>query len=220
MEKLNKYKSYFLLSLPALLAIVVSYILQLTVISQPERYTTWLSSFGPYVVLVYILIQAVTLVIPPLGAMFIWIGMIAILGPAKGLLLSYLVTTPVYCLNFLLSKRYGRPLVSKVIGKAGMGKVDHYAANAGIETLWILKIFENSYFDYISYAAGLTKISFRDFLIVNFLGGIPSSLITYFILIKSPNFLTSMILIQITAASLITISYFINRYRNKKMQRH
>ena len=215
-DSVKKLKTLVILSLPAILAIILSYILQFTVISQPERFTSWLSSFGPYVILVYIFVQSLTLIIPPLGGTFIWIGMLAILGPAKGLILSYLVTTPVYCLNFWLSKKFGQPLVQKVVGKGGMAKIDRYVADAGVGTLWILKIFENGYFDFISYAVGLTNISFKDFLIVNFVGGIPSTLMYYFILTKSPNFLTSMILIQAAAGALILASFFINYFRRKK----
>lgn len=214
-DKINKLRALILLSLPAVIAVVLSYILQFTVIVQPERFANWLSSFGPFVILVYAIVQSVTLLIPPLGGTFILIGMLAILGPAKGLLLSYLVTTPIYCVNFLLSKKFGRPLVQKVAGKGGMAKIDQYTADAGVGTLWILKIFENGYFDFISYAVGLTNISFRNFIIVNFIGGIPSTLIYYFILTKSPNFLTSMILIQVMAGALIAVSIIIKHLKDK-----
>lgn len=211
---MRKYLKY---SLPAALAVVLSYILQFTVISQPERFAGWLANFGPYVILVYIFVQSITLLIPPLGGSFILIGMLAILGPEKGLLISYLVTTPVYFLNFWLARKFGRPIVEKVAGKTGLAKIDHYAADAGVGTLWILKIFENGYFDFISYAVGLTKISFRDFIIINFIGGIPSTLIYYIILVKSPNFLTSMILIQVAAGILIVASILIKHLREKSV---
>lgn len=212
-EKIKRFQSLILLSLPAIIAIILSFILQVTVISQPEKFTSWLSSFGPFVILIYTLVQTLTLIIPPLGGSFIWIGMLAVLGPAKGLVLSYLVATPVYCINFLLAKKYGRNLIQKVVGKGGMSKIDKYTNEAGLETLWILKIFENGYFDFISYATGLTNISFKNFLIVNFIGGIPSTLLTYLILKLSPNFLTSMILIQLLAGGLILISILIKKRR-------
>ena len=214
-KKIKEAKTLVFFGLPVILAILLSLVMQFTVMAQPEKFTGWLSSFGPYVVLVYIIVQSITLLIPPLGGMFIWIGMLVILGPVKGLILSYLVTTPVYCLNFLLARKYGRSLVAKVAGKGGMAKIDHFSVDAGVGTLWILKIFQNGYFDYISYAAGLTKISLHDYLVVNFLGGIPSTLLTYFILIKSPNFVTSMVFFYIMAGVLVGISIIITHWRKK-----
>lgn len=211
----TKLKSVLLITIPIILAFTLSLILQFTVLAQPEKFTNWLSSFGPFVILIYAILQPVTIIIAPIGGFFMYIAVIAIFKPFWGLVLVYCVTTPSYIVNFYLAKRYGRPIVEKLIGKKGMSEVDKYTDQAGLPTLIFLRIFQAGLFDYISYGAGLTDISLKKFVIVNILGGIPASLVSYFILTRFSNFTLSIIALTLTSYVLILISVLVNYYRRK-----
>lgn len=211
----EQIKNLVLLGLPFALALGLTAVLQITVLSRPEQVQSWLADFGFWFVGVYIIAQTVTIIIPPLGGLVFQIGAVAILGPLLGVILIYLVSTPAFCVNFFLAKKYGRFLVERVISKGGLAKLDEIFADAGLGTLIVLKILQGGYFDYVSYAAGLAKISWREFLLVNFLGGIPYSVITYFIFSKSQNLVQSVVILQILAGSLIAISFAVNHYRHK-----
>ena len=211
----SKAKSILLLTTPIVTAFVLSMILQITILSNPDAFTTWLSSFGPFVILMYAILQLITIIIGPIGGLFMYIAVLAIFKPFWGLVLIYLVTTPTYLVNFYLARRFGRPLVEKIIGKHSMKKVDEYAEDAGNITLLLLRIFQSGLFDYISYGAGLTKVRFRDFIWINFLGGIPASLISYFILTRFDNFTVSIIALLATSYVLIGISIALRIYLKK-----
>lgn len=49
-----------------------------------------------------------------------------------------------------------------------MKEVDEFAALEGKKVLWISRILGFSIFELISYAAGLTKISFKDYFLITF----------------------------------------------------
>lgn len=196
----GKLRSVLALGIPIILALVLSAILQATLLQNSEKVLFWLEQFGPYVLLVYIILQAVTIIIAPLGGFFLQVALIALFGPFKALILVYFVATPIYLVNFYIARKYGRPLVEKIVGSKALEKIDHLALDAGLSTLIILKVFQGNIFDYLSYAIGLTQTPFKTFAIVNILGGIPGSIIFYLILKNSPDLTTGI-------ASTIFVSY-------------
>lgn len=214
-----RVKSIILISLPMVLAILASLIVQATVLSNPDLVAKWLSSFGPFLFLIYAMVQASTIIIAPIGGLFMLIALIAVIGPLKAMILFYLVSTPSFIVNFYIGRKYGRPLVEKIIGKAAMKTVDHYASDAGVVTIIIFKVFQGGIFDYLSYAIGLTKIPARVFHLVNILGGIPATIVSYYILISFKNFTTSIIVLIIAAylfgGLAILINHLIKRHHLK-----
>lgn len=211
---MSRARSIFIF-LPVILTILISFLFQFTILSDVGKVSLWLSSFGNCFIFAYIIIQTLTIVIAPIGGAFIWLPMMAIMGPEKGLILSYLITTPAYCLNFYLAKRYGRNLIQRLMGKSALTKIDHLASDAGITTVVIFKILQGGYFDYVSYAAGLTKMSWKDFLIINFLGGIPSSFITYIIFSQFNNFVAGVLVFYIISGLLIALSIYFHHLHQK-----
>lgn len=202
--------------IPFFLIIFLSVILQASVIAQRDKLQIWLTSLGPLFILIYIILQTITIVIAPIGGAFVWLPMMAIMGPAKGLILSWLVATPAYFINFFLAKKYGRGIVKNLVGEKALSKIDRFVEDMGGTTLFILKIFQGGYFDYISYAAGLTKISFKTFFLVNIFAGIPGILITYLIFAKLPSFVFSVIALYLMTAILIGIFFLISHWFKKR----
>ncbi|KKU91858.1 MAG: DedA family protein [Microgenomates group bacterium GW2011_GWA1_48_10] len=212
---MGREKNWILVAGPVVAVVALSAFLQVTVLSNAEAVKVWLESFGVWFLAAYVIVQTITIVIAPIGGSFIWLPMLAIMGPAKGLLITYLVTTPAYCVNFYLAKGYGRDIVRRFVGAAALSKIDHVAADAGVETLVIFKVFQGGYFDFVSYAAGLTKISWGQFLVVNFLGGIPGSFITYFVLSRFENFLLGVLAMYGVAGLMIAFAVYLHHLRRK-----
>lgn len=212
----TKIRLLILAAIPIILVIGSSLALQFTVLSQPEKIASILASFGPYVVLAYVIFQAIAIIIAPIGGFPVLVAVIALFGPFIGLVLSYLVSTPTFLLNFYIARRYGRPIVEKIVGKAALKTMDHYAQDAGTFTLIILKVFQGGIFDYVSYAAGLTQIPFKSFFIINFLGGIPGAFVAYYILTKfSSNFTQSIIILLVVAYLFAGVAILINHLVKK-----
>ncbi len=209
-------KKLLLLTLPLIGVIIFSAFLQVFVLSRHDEIVNLVDGLGGGFIFAYVLIQFLAIVIAPIGGAFIWIMMIAVLGPAKGLLLGYFVMTPAYFVNFILARRFGRNFVVKLVGKKALDKIDDISKNAGVGTLWVLKIFQGGYFDYISYAAGLVKsISLRSFALINIIGGIPATLLAYFIMTRVEGFALQMAVLYLTTGILIVISIAWTKRKNK-----
>ncbi|OGY07042.1 MAG: hypothetical protein A3D24_03485 [Candidatus Blackburnbacteria bacterium RIFCSPHIGHO2_02_FULL_39_13] len=203
--------------LPFIIAISLSYVFQGTILSRNEEFVRWLSDFGPLVILVYVLLQSVTIIFAPIGGFFMVIAMITLFGPEIALTLVYLVSTPLYVVNFYIAKRFGRPLVEKLTSKEVLGKVDHFVQDAGTLAVVVMRLFQGGNFDYISYGLGLTKFPLKTFILVNFLVGIPSTLLNYFVLTRFENLVLNVVVFYAVTITLTGVSIYINhRIRKHK----
>ncbi len=213
----QKTKSIALLAIPILIAVAVSLVLQTTILTNPERVTNWLSAFGPAVILVYILLQSLTIIIAPIGGFFLQVAMMALFPPSVALFIIYLVSTPLYLVNFYLARRFGRPLVQKIVGPDALKEIDKLAKDAGVITVIVLKVLQGGIFDYLSYALGLTQISFKTFALINFLGGIPGIFLSYYIFTRFDSLTSGIIAIMVTAYVLSFLAILAN-YQLKKLK--
>lgn len=207
----GKLNSAFLLVLPVTLSVGLSYYLQYIVLKNQLDFTSWIASFGPFVIVVYIILQAIMTILAPLGGFFLVVGMIALFGPGFALTLFYLVTTPCYMINFLIARRFGRPLVNKLLGDEALRKIDHFVQDEGLIALILTKLFQGGYFDYLSYAWGLTKIPFQTFAIVNIIFGIPATAVIYFAFREFNNLTYGLIAFYLITTFLTVVSIILSR---------
>ena len=141
--------------------------------------------------------------------------MLALFPKWLAFVIIYITVTPLYMVNFYIARKYGRPIVRKIIGSKALEKVDHLAKDMGISTLVILKIFQGMYFDFISYGVGLTTISAKTFALVNIFCGVPATLISYFVITKFSNFTLGMIAWVIVSYIFLGLSILINHQIKK-----
>lgn len=214
----SRLKTILSVTVPLLLTITLSFYLQNIVIANQEQFTNWLSQFGKYVIFVYIILQSLTIIIAPIGGGFLFFAMIALFGPELAVTLMYLVTTPCYLVNYYLSKKYGRKIAQKIIGEGALRKMDRFVLDSGTLMLIVLKVFLNSNFDYLSYAIGLTKTSFKTFAIVNFFGGIPAAFIMYLIFSRTDSLTHGVLTVYAIGLLFTAIVFIINNQvlKNKK----
>lgn len=211
-------KPIYLLLIPIILTIILSLTLQSTVINNQQQYVNWLTSFGPWFIFVYIIIQILGIIIAPIGGFFIQVGLFAILPPIQALLLIYAVTTPAFFINFYLARNYGKPIVTKLIGEHAMHTVNTYVDEIGPIMLVVIKLFQGGVFDYVSYAAGLTNLKSTVFFLVNVFGGLPGILVSYFILTRFTNFTVSIMALIFVSYITFGLSMVVIHYRRKKQQ--
>jgi uncharacterized membrane protein YdjX (TVP38/TMEM64 family) len=83
--------------------------------------------------------------------------------------------------NFLVAKRWGRPLVVRLAGEEALLKVDKLANNYGLPTLLISRVFFKEIHDVVSYAFGLTALKFWQYFIVSTFGMIPPTILWYYL---------------------------------------
>lgn len=115
----------------------------------------------------------------PLSGFPIVVGMAKIYGllPAMGVLyLTYLTT---FALNFWLARRFGRPLVRALLGKARVEKFKAFTAEPDARYVGLSRIFGYYYNDAISYAWGVSNIGFRRYYLSSIAATVPPAAIEY-----------------------------------------
>lgn len=151
---------------------------------QIESFTKAIGWFGPLAV-VFLLV--VTQVFAPLSGTPIMIVGIRLYGypGAMGLLYcSFLVSAAI---NFWLARLYGRKLVRKFVGESTLEKIDELARISEQKLLIASRILGFSFFDFVSYAVGLTKINFKKYFVYTTVFT-PIPLASYYVLFSRIDF--------------------------------
>ena len=133
----------------------------------------WIERFGLLAPLVYVLLLASTIIFTPLPSVPVDIAG----GLAFGLLLGTLYTLVGGMLgatvNFYLARRLGRRFVERKLSRQAMEQIDNLAERMGAKIVFLTRLIPLFNFDWVSYAAGLTLISFRVYAIASLLGMLP-----------------------------------------------
>ncbi len=122
-------------------------------------------SLGILAPLVFFGLRFISIVIPVIpGTAFAFASGLT-LGLTEGLLVIVLADFLSCSLSFYLSRRYGRALVTKLIGQRFMNRVDrlsqqHLEQNFPLLTAFLM----TGFFDFVSYGAGLTQTAWSRFL--------------------------------------------------------
>lgn len=176
-----------------------------------------ISSLGVWGSLLFSFLIAAGVIFAPLNGYLIWLAGFYVLGPVKATIFSLIGGWLGGLIAFAIARKFGRPIVIRLVGKKEMNGIDKLTSELGIQALWILRILGGALFDAISYAAGLTNLSVKQFLVTTIVGPIPAAFLVYFLVRNTTNILP--ILIRVAAVSyigLIVCFVFLLISRRKK----
>lgn len=116
-------------------------------------------------------------IIAPLPAFLITFSNAALFGWIKGALLSWFsaMAGAVFC--FAIARSVGREITERLTHKFALEKVDTFFEKYGKHAILIARLLPFISFDIVSYAAGLTSISFWPFFWATGIGHLPATLI-------------------------------------------
>ena len=83
--------------------------------------------------------------------------------------------------NFLVAKKWGRPLVAKLAGAEALEKADEFVGNKSMWMIFVIRVISREAHDVISYAFGLTPLKFRQYFPYSTLGLLTASLLWYLV---------------------------------------
>ncbi|NQU78038.1 TVP38/TMEM64 family protein [Candidatus Falkowbacteria bacterium] len=214
-----KDKKSFKVLVIILLVIVGSFALNLFLpkltSDEAREFVRGLGFWGPLVVILYIIISHI--IAPVSGAPMMVLG-IALFGIYEVTIYSYLAGIISAVIAFYISRRFGRIWVLKLVGQKTMEEIDDFVEYAGTEMLILSRLFGFSVFDVISYAAGLTKVSFRKYFIITLVFSIPARVVFAFVF-RNVDFGTMTgIIIWVGTLGFFAVlfSLFVKMYMNKK----
>lgn len=142
-----------------------------------ENIKNYILSFGVLAPFVSFLLMVFQSLVAPLPAFLITFANATLFGWVYGALLSWSSAMVGAILCFYIAKFLGRDVVEKLTSKTALQSVDAFFERHGRYAILIARLLPFISFDIVSYAAGLTKIKFKDFLIATGLGQLPATLI-------------------------------------------
>lgn len=145
------------------------------------------------------------------------IGM-GLFGVYKTVLIIYAVSVFSSLITFSISRIFGRKIVKKFIGESRLKRVTSVSKYLGVQELIIIRLFEVSVFEWISYAAGLTDLSVVTYFIVTIIATIPYYVVLYLLsqYIHDLGHLYVSISLVGYVGALVPIPYFIFSRRIRK----
>jgi uncharacterized membrane protein YdjX (TVP38/TMEM64 family) len=190
--------------------------------ARKERLMIFLTSFGPYSSAVFVLLQAIQVIISPIPGELTGVVGGYVYGPTYGFILSTLGLTLGSWVAFELSSILGRPFVEKLFKKDLLDKFDFLTTNTGATIAFLFFLIPGFPKDILCYILGLSRMRLSTFLIVSIVGRIPG---TYLLTIqgasvRNEDYWTTVILAAISAALLFAAYLYRARLFHWIKKRH
>lgn len=137
----------------------------------------YLLTFGPWAPVISGLLMVFQSVVAPLPAFVITFTNGLLFGAFWGTVLSWSSAMAGASVCYAIARVYGRPVVEKLVGKKSLDVTDRFFERYGKHSILIARLLPIISFDVVSYAAGLTSVSFWEFFIATGIGQLPATII-------------------------------------------
>ncbi|MTI70030.1 MAG: TVP38/TMEM64 family protein [Firmicutes bacterium] len=137
----------------------------------------YILSFGIWAPIVSFSLMIFQSIAAPLPAFLITFANAGLFGFIKGAMLSWISAMAGATLCFYIAKFYGRDVVEKLTSKLALESIDEFFDKYGKYAILIARLLPFMSFDIVSYAAGLTSMSFWSFFLATGLGQLPATII-------------------------------------------
>jgi uncharacterized membrane protein YdjX (TVP38/TMEM64 family) len=116
---------------------------------------------------------------------------------------------------FGISRTLGRVPVEVLVGRAGLESADRWFARWGVYAVFAGRLLPGVAFDAISYAAGLTNMRFRNFLLATTLGIVPQTFLYSYLGRQAPEYV-GLFLVTTGIFLLAVVAVAVVRYRRER----
>ncbi len=140
-----------------------------------------LSNYPILAPIVFIIVRASAIIFPPIPGIVIDLIGITIFPWFLGFIYGEIGVVLGAMIAFWIARKFREPLVKKFIS---MDKLNTWEKKlSSDQEFWFLvglRLFFNPLFDYVSYAAGLTRISTGKYLLTTIIGTLPTMFFIYY----------------------------------------
>ena len=173
----TKLKSIIIISVYVALMIATAIIFSKYVDKESLQGTV--ESSGQWGIAIFFLIEVVYVTLTPLFNTFILIASGYIFGGHIGFIINFLATSLGLFLIVLLVKKYGRPLLQKVVSHNFYNRFDKITQKVGPITLLIVYILPFTPDDELTYIVAAGPIGFKRFILPILLGTLAKAAYSY-----------------------------------------
>lgn len=142
-------------------------------------------------------------------------------GAFWGGLLSLSSAALAATISFGIAHALGRAPTEAILGKRSLGTADVWFARYGVYAVLIARLVPVVSFDVISYAAGLTRMSFPKFLLATVVGMAPATFVYSFLGERAPQYIDILLVIfglVVGAGVVYAVVLRYRKYRNPRVR--
>lgn len=185
----------------------------------------FVAAYGGYAALVSFLLMIVQSIAAPLPAFVLTLANANLFGWVRGAILSWSSAMAGAAVCFFLARVLGRDFVIRLTSKAGLKQIDEFFDKYGKNAILICRLLPFVSFDIVSYAAGLTSMSFGSFFIATGIGQLPATIVYSYVgnmLTGGAKVLVNGLFLTFALGALIVLakSLYTNKTRNVKTESH
>ena len=179
----------------------------------------FVASYGSYAAAVSFGLMVLQSVAAPLPAFLLTFANANLFGWWQGAILSWTSAMAGSVVCFYIARILGRDAAEKLTSKAGLEQIDGFFEKYGKNTILICRLLPFVSFDLVSYAAGLTSMSFWSFFVATGIGQLPATIVYSYVggmLTGGAKLLVTGLMILFALSALIAMLRKIYMERQKK----
>ena len=138
-----------------------------------EELLAWVGGLGAWGPVAIILLAMIQALLAPIPGQAIEAASGYLYGPFWGLLYPMTGMATGSLITFTLARRFGRPLVIRLIGKQSMSRLDDLVRRGGAPFFFLIWLLPGAPDDLACVAAGLTPMRTGQFMILMLVGRLP-----------------------------------------------
>lgn len=130
-----------------------------------DRLRTNVAQFGIWAPFIILFLRLTSIVVPALPGTAYAILSGALFGFAQGVVVIALADFLACTTNFFIARRYGRAVVQRLVGERFINRLDQWSRKYLEGNFFLMTgALMSSFFDYICYAAGLSRMPWKRFM--------------------------------------------------------
>lgn len=182
----------------------------------------FVASYGAYAAVISFLLMILQSIAAPLPAFLITFANANFFGWWQGAILSWSSAMAGAAVCFFIARILGRDVAEKLTSKAGLKQIDTFFEKYGKNTILICRLLPFISFDIVSYAAGLTSMSFGAFFLATGLGQLPATIVYSYVggmLTGGAKMFVTGLMLLFALSALIVLIRKIYTEKNKKSKK-
>lgn len=177
-------------------------------------------SFGIWAPIISFILMVFQSLVAPLPAFIITFANAGLFGWVKGAILSWSSAMAGAVLCFYIAKFYGREIVEKLTSKFALENLDDFFDKYGKYAILIARLLPFISFDIVSYAAGLTSMSFWSFFWATGLGQLPATIVYSYVGGMLAGSVKMVVMGLLILFSLSVFAFMLKKILNDKKQKN
>jgi uncharacterized membrane protein YdjX (TVP38/TMEM64 family) len=146
-------------------------------LTDPFAFREFITGFGAGGPVVYIIIASLQVIVAPIPGQVMGIASGFLFGTVLGTIYSIIGLGIGSYIAFVLSRRYGRPFVERVVPKKNLKRLDSAVEKGGAATIFLIFLLPGLPDDAVCFICGLTRIRIRILVILSVAGRLPGFIV-------------------------------------------